>query len=128
MGLIEIWCTEGTDWQECRWGESLARMRYATVAVNGFGASDCACRSHLFRFPRRLGSRTHGLGQTTVATGRGRRDDYAVLCVDGLQVIGTSGPFATATAVSAPGQYVIVPSAFQMKFIVMVPAMGSTMG
>jgi Uri superfamily endonuclease len=50
--VIEVWCTEGAERRECSWGESVARMRDATVPINGFGASDCACRSHLFRLPR----------------------------------------------------------------------------
>ncbi|MCP4888995.1 MAG: GIY-YIG nuclease family protein [Planctomycetaceae bacterium] len=48
-----VWCSEGSDKQECLWGESFARMKNATIPVNGFGASDCSCRSHLFRFSRR---------------------------------------------------------------------------
>ena len=48
--VLEVWCTAGAARQECRWGESLASMRGATVPAHGFGSSDCACRSHLFRF------------------------------------------------------------------------------
>ena len=51
--VIEVWCKEGTDRQECLWGDTFARMKDVTIPVDGFGASDCACRSHLFRFPRR---------------------------------------------------------------------------
>jgi Uri superfamily endonuclease len=51
--IIEVWSTEGSDRQECHWGESFARMKDATIPINGFGASDCACQSHLCRFPRR---------------------------------------------------------------------------
>ena len=51
--VIEVWCLEGEDRLECRWGEYFAGMRSAAVPVNGFGASDCACRSHLSWHPRR---------------------------------------------------------------------------
>ena len=51
--VAEVWYTEGADRWECRWAQCLARRKDATVPIDGFGASDCACRSHLFRFPRR---------------------------------------------------------------------------
>lgn len=34
---------------ECRWAETLSSMRGVSPGPGGFGASDCRCRTHLFR-------------------------------------------------------------------------------
>lgn len=48
-----VWYATGTSRVECRWATVLAGMKKATVPLEGFGASDCRCRSHLVWFPTR---------------------------------------------------------------------------
>ena len=48
--LVAVWYTAGQDRQECRWAEAMGGLRDAAVPMEGFGASDCDCRSHLFYF------------------------------------------------------------------------------
>ncbi len=48
--LVEIWQQRGTERRECAWAQTLAAAP-GGHAVAGFGASDCACCAHLFRFP-----------------------------------------------------------------------------
>ena len=51
--LREIWFSAGALRREHRWGAVLARSGGAIIPLAGFGASDCGCRSHLFRFSHR---------------------------------------------------------------------------
>jgi Uri superfamily endonuclease len=51
--LREIWFSEGALRREHRWAAALARSDGAIIPLAGFGASDCGCRSHLFRFSHR---------------------------------------------------------------------------
>ncbi len=48
--IAAIWAAVHRDRQECRWAAVLARMSGGRTPVPGFGASDCACESHLFHF------------------------------------------------------------------------------
>jgi Uri superfamily endonuclease len=50
---VAVWYTLDLNRQECRWANVISCMAAATVSVTGFGASDCACRSHLFYFEER---------------------------------------------------------------------------
>jgi Uri superfamily endonuclease len=50
---IEIWATDDDIKRECEWAGVLSSLKGATRPIAGFGASDCACRSHLIHLPRR---------------------------------------------------------------------------
>jgi Uri superfamily endonuclease len=49
--VIEIWLIEASDRLECAWAHAIAGVSGVEQPVAGFGASDCACRAHLFRLP-----------------------------------------------------------------------------
>ncbi len=49
--LIEIWVAPGAQRREHLWARALAQV--ADGSIPRFGASDCRCPSHLFRFGRR---------------------------------------------------------------------------
>jgi Uri superfamily endonuclease len=51
--LREIWFSAGALRREHRWAAALERGDESTIPLAGFGASDCGCRSHLFRFSHR---------------------------------------------------------------------------
>jgi Uri superfamily endonuclease len=51
--VVEVWLEVNGDKRECRWATALASRSAATIPMVGFGSSDCACASHLIRFPRR---------------------------------------------------------------------------
>ena len=51
--LREIWFSQGASDREHRWAEALEADTKAGIPLARFGASDCACRSHLFQFQRR---------------------------------------------------------------------------
>lgn len=55
---IEMWYTVGTEKQEHTWAKAIARLPGASVPMQGFGASDCCCKSHLFYFAERPSART----------------------------------------------------------------------
>jgi Uri superfamily endonuclease len=44
----EVWYAYGRNRWECRWAFCLAKLRGASVPLDGFGSSDCDCGSHLF--------------------------------------------------------------------------------
>ncbi|MBW2316057.1 MAG: GIY-YIG nuclease family protein [Deltaproteobacteria bacterium] len=49
----EAWIAEGDrDWEH-RWAAALADDPSASIPLARFGATDCTCRSHLFRFDAR---------------------------------------------------------------------------
>lgn len=50
LRLLEIWCTYDTVRREHQWVGQLAGLRGARQPYPGFGASDCGCCTHLFRF------------------------------------------------------------------------------
>jgi len=46
----EVWfCYDRISW-ECRWAKCLGTLPGASIPLAGFGASDCACESHLYFF------------------------------------------------------------------------------
>lgn len=45
----DIWYLASPDRQECVWARTLARLPGVEGFGVGFGASDCSCRTHLFR-------------------------------------------------------------------------------
>ena len=49
----EVWYSENASGVEHQWAAAIAGMPGASVALAGFGSSDCHCRSHLFRFASR---------------------------------------------------------------------------
>jgi Uri superfamily endonuclease len=49
--LREIWFSYDSARREHTWSNLVGKGRGATQPFPGFGASDCDCRSHLFRFP-----------------------------------------------------------------------------
>lgn len=48
--LDAVWYTHDAERRECIWAEILRSLPEATVPLDGFGASDCNCPSHLVRF------------------------------------------------------------------------------
>jgi Uri superfamily endonuclease len=50
MELSEVWCTYDVVRLEHRWAGLFLHWAGAEVPLPGFGASDCRCRAHLFRF------------------------------------------------------------------------------
>jgi len=49
--LNRIWFTTASGRVEHKWAKALARLPKVTVPLQGFGASDCRCNTHLFWFP-----------------------------------------------------------------------------
>ena len=54
---VEAWFTTDAVKQEHAWATDLSRLKGAHCPVDGFGASDCACLSHLIHLRRRPGFR-----------------------------------------------------------------------
>jgi len=48
--LLAIWYARGAKHRECHWAKILARAADTQIPLEGFGASDCRCRSHLQYF------------------------------------------------------------------------------
>lgn len=48
--LAEIWVTYDLIRREHQWADLFKGMRGALIPLRGFGASDCACESHLYFF------------------------------------------------------------------------------
>ena len=48
MAIVEIWYREGNERFECAWAQAFTASEHLEP-VDGIGASDCACRTHLFR-------------------------------------------------------------------------------
>ena len=48
--LDEVWYRVDDVRRECYWAECLKKLHGATLPLEGFGSSDCRCRSHLFHF------------------------------------------------------------------------------
>lgn len=53
MRLIEVWYTYDPRRREHQWATVLEGLRGASVPMQRFGASDCACVSHLYFFATR---------------------------------------------------------------------------
>ncbi|NIO40364.1 MAG: DUF123 domain-containing protein, partial [Burkholderiales bacterium] len=51
--LEEAWYTNDPRPREHEWAGLFSRSTGASLPFDGFGASDCRCRSHLFRFDRK---------------------------------------------------------------------------
>ncbi len=50
--LREIWFSCDSGRREHTWSDLIGKGKSATQPFSGFGASDCGCRSHLFRFSK----------------------------------------------------------------------------
>lgn len=50
----EVWWVPSMQRLECEWARVLAALPGVEQPVPGFGASDCACCTHLFRLPLAL--------------------------------------------------------------------------
>lgn len=50
----EFWYTYDSLRREHQWAEVMARMRNALIPFDGFGSSDCGCKSHLIFYHTRL--------------------------------------------------------------------------
>ncbi len=62
--ITAVWWVESSERLECTWSHTLAALPEVHEPVTGFGASDCTCRSHLFRLPAaQLGAAWEALGQ-----------------------------------------------------------------
>jgi Uri superfamily endonuclease len=46
--VVEIWYAVGDERRECAWAVALGALPGITATAAAFGASDCACRTHLF--------------------------------------------------------------------------------
>jgi len=53
LHLIEVWYSYDSERREHQWANALYHANAARIPMAGFGASDCSCPSHLFRFNRR---------------------------------------------------------------------------
>ena len=53
LNPLEIWTTIDAVRREHDWAKAFSSLKGASCPVSGFGASDCACRSHLIHLPRR---------------------------------------------------------------------------
>jgi Uri superfamily endonuclease len=53
LNPFEIWTTIDAVKREHDWAKAFSSLKGASRPVYGFGASDCACRSHLIHMPRR---------------------------------------------------------------------------
>jgi Uri superfamily endonuclease len=49
--MQEIWFTHDAQRREHQWAALMAATRGSRSPFSGFGASDCACETHLFHFP-----------------------------------------------------------------------------
>lgn len=50
--LRGVWYTYDEQRRECSWASALRTLAGMTVQLNGFGASDCSCPTHLLRGER----------------------------------------------------------------------------
>lgn len=57
LHLKEVWFSYDSERHEHRWAGAMSRFKAATIPMAGFGASDCSCQSHLFRFRRKPSDR-----------------------------------------------------------------------
>ncbi len=48
--LVEVCCAASDTRLECTWAAALKHMPGAEIPIPRFGASDCRCEAHLFRF------------------------------------------------------------------------------
>jgi Uri superfamily endonuclease len=52
LQLEEIWWTHDPVRREHQWAATVQRMHGASIPLQGFGASDCACDAHLYFLAR----------------------------------------------------------------------------
>jgi Uri superfamily endonuclease len=52
LQLEEIWWTHDPVRREHQWASVVQRLRSASIPLQGFGASDCVCVTHLYFFAR----------------------------------------------------------------------------
>ena len=73
MRIVEVWYVADPVRREHAWARALGDLQNASIPLPGFGASDCRCAAHLFRFPTApgLAAFTRALGRTRGA-GKGR--------------------------------------------------------
>ena len=45
--LKGVWYTYDSNPREHQWAETILRMKDASIPIEGFGSSDCGCKSHL---------------------------------------------------------------------------------
>ena len=57
LHLKQICYSYESEKREHRWAAALSHLKGATIPMAGFGASDCSCPSHLFRFSRKPSDR-----------------------------------------------------------------------
>ncbi|MDP2647045.1 MAG: DUF123 domain-containing protein, partial [Desulfobacterales bacterium] len=48
--IIGVWFSHAPQKLECRWADLLMTLPGAAAPFEGFGSSDCRCRSHLVYF------------------------------------------------------------------------------
>ena len=77
--LREIWLMRDPANQEHRWAEVFASSPGVTIPIVRFGATDCRCRSHLFRFTHAPRLSTFRRRLTTVEVSRGVVSDSEVV-------------------------------------------------
>ena len=51
LRIVEVWYVLDSVRREHAWAEALGGLAGASIAMPGFGASDCRCAAHLFHFP-----------------------------------------------------------------------------
>lgn len=51
--LAEVWVGDGAKEMECSCARAFLHLAGASIAVPGFGSSDCRCPGHLVRLPSR---------------------------------------------------------------------------
>lgn len=49
--FVRVWYVLDGVRHECMWADAMAGLPDAQIPMHGFGASDCACTSHLFHLP-----------------------------------------------------------------------------
>ncbi len=53
LRLIDVWYSYDSERREHQWAKALYHANAAGIPMAGFGASDCSCPSHLFKFNRK---------------------------------------------------------------------------
>lgn len=76
LRLVEIWTTTDTIKREHDWAAIVSTFNGASRPIEGFGATDCTCRSHLIHLPRRPGFFRFKKQTRTVIPAQGRLFRY----------------------------------------------------
>ena len=56
MEIEEVWLTTGTSKREHEWARILGMQEEVDIPALGFGASDCSCDAHFFKFSKQPSS------------------------------------------------------------------------